>query len=144
MNKQEETKKRKTIKIIIGVIFFALAYYGTQKLFKKNLELDLKSVALELNKQTPMKIDQFSILDSASAIGKTNLIYYYTLSEVKKTEVNIDTVNKYIRPNIIENVKNSTDLKIYRDNNITLDYKYYDKNGEFITEISVTPKLYKN
>ena len=58
--------------------------------------------------------------------------------------VNLDTVNKYIRPNIIENVKNSPDLKFYRDNNITLDYKYYDKNGKFALEISVTPEIYNN
>ncbi|WP_187294261.1 hypothetical protein [Olleya sp. ITB9] len=54
----------------------------------------------------------------------------------------MDTVNKYIRPNIIENVKNSPDLKTYRDNNISLDYRYYDKNGVFTMEISVTPELY--
>lgn len=104
----------------------------------------MKKAALELNKQAPMKIDQFSRLDSASTIGKTNFIYYYTLTEIEKSEVNLDTVNKYIRPNIIENVKNSPELKVYRDNNITMDYKYYDKNGKFATEISVTPELYKN
>ena len=144
MTKEEKSKKGKTIGIIIGMIVFALTYYGTQQLFKKDLESELKSVALELNKQTPMKVDQFSRLDSASTIGKTNLIYYYTLTEIEKSEVNLDTVNKYIRPNIIENVKNNPDLKIFRDNNITMDYKYYDKNGEFATEISVTPELYKN
>lgn len=144
MNKEDKSKKGKTIGVIVGMIFFALAYYGAQQLFKKDLESELKKAALELNKQAPMKIDQFSRLDSASTIGKTNFIYYYTLTEIEKSEVNLDTVNKYIRPNIIENVKNSPELKVYRDNNITMDYKYYDKNGKFATEISVTPELYKN
>ncbi|MDB4534690.1 hypothetical protein N9242_07450 [Vicingaceae bacterium] len=144
MNKEDKSKKGKTIGIIVGMIFFALAYYGSQQLFIKDLESELKNAALELNKQTPMIVDQFSRLDSASTIGKTNFIYYYTLAEIEKSEVNLDTVNKYIRPNIIENVKNSPDLKFYRDNNITLDYKYYDKNGKFALEISVTPEIYNN
>ena len=144
MDKENKSNKGKTIGTIVGIIFFALAYYGTQQLLKKDLESELKSAALELNKQTPMKIDQYTRLDSASTIGKTNFIYYYTLIEIEKTEVNTDTVNKYIRPNIIENIKNSPELKIYRDNNITMDYKYYDKNGKFAAEISVTPELYKN
>ena len=67
---------------------------------------------------------KFSRLDSVSAKGKTSFIYYYTLINAEKLEVNLDTVNKYIRPNIIKNVKDSPELKIFRDNNITFDYKY--------------------
>ena len=140
----QKTKKGKTVGIVVGIIAAVFSYYTAQKLFfKKDLESELKNAALELNKQTPLEIDQYSRLDSASAKGKTNFIYYYTLIELEKSEVNLDTVNKYMRPNIIENVKNSPDLKIYRDNNITMDYKYYDKNGNFVTEISVSPELYK-
>jgi hypothetical protein len=52
------------------------------------------------------------------------------------------TVNKYIRPGIIENVKNGPELREFRKNKITLDYNYFDKNGEFVTQISVTPEMY--
>lgn len=144
MNKKEEkSKKGKAIGIIVGMIAFALSYYGVQQLFKKDLESELKSAALELNKQVPMQVDQFSRLDSASTKGQTNIIYHYTLIDLEKSEVNLDTVNKYIRQNLIENIKSSPELKVYRDNNITMDYKYYDKSGVFVTKISVTPELYK-
>ena len=76
MNKEEKSKKGKAIGIIVGMIAFALSYYGVQQLFKKDLESELKSAALELNKQTPMQVDQFSRLDSASTKGKTNFIYH--------------------------------------------------------------------
>ncbi|BFP42241.1 hypothetical protein FGF1_30860 [Flavobacteriaceae bacterium GF1] len=143
MNKEEKSKKGKAIGAIVGTIAFALSYFGVQQLFKKDLESELKNAALELNKQAPIQIDQFSRLDSASTKGKTNFIYHYTLFDLEKFEVNLDTVNKYIRPNLIENIKNSPELKVYRDNNITMDYEYYDKNGAFVTKISVTPELYK-
>lgn len=143
MEQNKPTKKGKTIGIIVGAIAFAISYYAVQQFFKTDIALDLKKVATEINKQGPRQIDQYTRLDSVSSIGKTNFIYYYTLIDMEKSEVNLDTVNKYVRPSIIENIKNSPELKIYRDNNITMDYKYYDKNGDFTMDIAVTPELYK-
>ena len=137
------SKRGKYIGFGVGAIAFVLTFYGVQQIFKPDLEAELKEVALELTRKSPMQIDRFTRLDSASSAGKTNLMYYYTLFDIDKSEVNLDTVNKYIRPGIIENVKTHPDLKVYRDNNITLDYNYYDKNGNFVTEISVTPDLYR-
>lgn len=143
MNKQE-SKKGTMVGFGVGAIFFALFFYGAQQLFKPDLESELREAALELNKQTPMHIDAYIRLDSASSKGKTNFIYHYTLFDMEKSEVNLDTVDKYIRSGIIENVKHSPDLKVFRDNNITMDYRYYDRNRELVTEISVTPELYQS
>lgn len=142
MTEDKPKKKSNIIGITVGIIAFAISFYAVKQLFKKDIATELKNVAIEMNKQTPIAIDQYTRLDSASSKGKTNFIYHYTLLDMEKSEVIIDTANKYIRPNIIENVKNSPELQTYRDNNITLDYKYYDKNGVFTMEISVTPELY--
>lgn len=142
MNKEIKPKKGKTLGIIVGAIAFILAYFGTKQLFKTDLESNLQKAARELNEQTPVQMDQYTRLDSASAKGTTNFIYYYSLIDIEKSEVNLDTVNKYIRSGIIENVKTSPELKVYRDHNITMDYIYYDKNGDLVTKISVTPELY--
>lgn len=144
MEQNKPTKKGKLMGMIVGAIAFAISFYVVQQFFKSDLELDLKKVATEFNKKGPQQIDQFTRLDSVSSIGKTNFVYYYTLIDMEKSEVNLDTVNKYVRPSIIENIKNSPELKIYRDNNITMDYKYYDRNGAFVLDIAVTPELYKS
>ncbi len=140
---KKESKKGTRVGLGVGAIFFALFFYGAQQFFNPDLESALKEVALDLNKKAPMQIDEFTRLDSAASKGKTNFIYYYTLFDMEKSEVNLDTVGKYLWPDIIANVKTHPDLKIYRDNNITLDYKYYDKNRELAAELSVTPDLYK-
>lgn len=140
MNKD---KKGTVVGSMVGLVVFALSFYGVQQFFKPDMAAELKELSVELNKQTPMQIDEFVRLDSASSKGETNFIYHYTLVAAEKQEVNLDTVNKYIRTGIIENVKNHPDLKIFRDNQITMDYRYYDRKGDFVTEISVTPDLYK-
>lgn len=144
MKEKQPIKKGKIVGMLVGMIAFALSYYGVQQLFKKDLASELEDAASTLNKQVPMQVDQYTRLDSAASKGKTNFMYYYTLLELKKSEVNLDTVNKYLKPGIIENVKNSPDLKVFREKDIIMDYIYYDKNGSFILEISVTPELYKN
>ncbi|QNM85378.1 hypothetical protein H9W90_14500 [Polaribacter pectinis] len=144
MNQEEKAKKNsKTLGVIIGMIAFAIAFMGVKYLFKNDITLELKKGAIELNKLSPQQVDDYTRLDSAASIGKTNFIYYYTLLSLEKSEVNLDTVNKYLRPEIIKGVKENVALKVFRKNNITMDYKYYDKNGEFAMEISVTPDLYK-
>ncbi len=144
MKQEERSTKGRIVGLVVGAIAFALSYYGVQQFFKVDVESELQNAALELNKQTPLNVDQYTRLDSASSSGKTHFTYYYTLLDVQQTEVNIDTVNKYIRPTIIEGVKNSPELKFFRENDVTMDYKYYDKHGTFVTQISVTPDLYKD
>ena len=144
IEQNKENKKGKQIGILVGAIAFAITFYAAQHLFKSDVASELKKVASDFNAQGPVQLDASLRLDSMGTKGKTNFIYYYTLTEVEKSEVNLDTVNKYVRPSLIENIKTSPELKIYRDNKITMDYKYYDKNGVFALEIAVTPELYKS
>lgn len=136
------SKKSKTVGVIAGIVAFALAAYGAKQLFEKDVEAELKKAAIGLNKNTPMRIDEFTRLDSATAIGKTDFIYHYTLTNIEPVDISLDTINKYFRPSIIENVKRSPDLKVFRDNNVTMGFNYYDSNGKMVTEIAVTPELY--
>ncbi|PIF06699.1 MAG: hypothetical protein CSA36_00445 [Draconibacterium sp.] len=139
---EKPNKKAKIIGALAYTAAFIIAFYGVQQLFRPNMEKKLAKAALEVNKQTPIQIDEYTRLDSASSIGKTKFVYYYTLS-MNSEEVNRDTINKYIRPGIIENVKNSPELKVFRDNNIEMNYRYYDRSGKHVLDILVTPDMYK-
>ena len=88
-------------------------------------------------------IDQYTRLDNTVAFPNKSFQYNYTLINMDKSEVNLDTVKKYIEPGIINNVKTNPDLKIYRENNTTMIYNYRDKNGVFVLKIAVTPEMYK-
>lgn len=87
-------------------------------------------------------VDQNTRLDNVAAFPNNIFQYNYTLVNLEKSEVNIDTVKKYLEPNIINNVKTNPDLKPYRDNKVTMAYNYRDKNGVFVLKIEVTPEMY--
>jgi hypothetical protein len=87
-------------------------------------------------------IDSDTRLDSAMALPEKVFQYHYTFVNLAKSELEIDTVRKYMEPGLIDNVKTNPDLKIYRDNEVTMAYHYQDKDGVFLLKISVTPEQY--
>ena len=107
-----------------------------------DLENQLKKAVVEVNNAAPMQVDEYTRLDSAAMVKKDGFAYYYTLN-LTKEDVDLDTVNKYVRPRVIEQVKTSKDLKGFRDNDVTLYYRYYDTNAQYVMEFKITPDIYK-
>lgn len=146
---QKPTKRtegnKKLIGSILGIIFFGLSYFLIQQFFFKPPSFDkvMMTAASELNKTCPIMVDQYTRLDNAIALPDNSFQYNYTLINMDKSEVSVDTAKKYLLPNIINNVKTNPDLKIYRDNKTTMIYNYKDKNGVFIVKFSITPDMYK-
>ena len=144
MKTHKYLRNNKMLSLVFGVLVIAFILYRVQKNTKENIAIELHQTVEELNKITPLKVDEFTRLDSVSSFKRKSLTYYYTLLQVNKSEVNIDSIKNYLKPNIIKSVKNSNELRVYKTNNISMNYIYYDLNGAFITAIEVTPELYKN
>jgi hypothetical protein len=87
---------------------------------------EMMQVASELNKTCPIMVDDQTRLDNAVALPGNSFQYNYTLINLTKSEVNIDTIKKYLEPSIINNVRTNPGLKIYRDNKVTMIYYYKD------------------
>ncbi|MFC0878841.1 zinc-ribbon domain-containing protein [Saccharicrinis sp. FJH2] len=140
-----KSKRSKLVGSLVGVIAFFLAYYLVQYFFFPTPTLDkvLAKTANEINKTCPVMVDQFTQLDNVAAMPNNCFQYNYTLIENTINEVNLDTAAKYVRPNIINNVKTNPDLKYFRDNDVTLIYNYRDKNGVFVVKYDITPETYK-
>lgn len=143
-NAGQKKKREKTIGIIVGILAFYLAYFAMQQLFFKTHTFDkaMMEAASELNKSCPIMVDRETRLDNAAAMPNNIFQYNYTLINFDKSEVNIDTVKKYVEPALINNVRSNPDLKLYRDNKVTMAYNYRDKNGVFVLKINITPDLY--
>ncbi len=138
--------KKKLSGIIIGAVMFGLAYFAVQQIFFKPPSYDkvMMQIASEMNKTCPFMVDEFTRLDNAISLPDNVFQYNYTLVNITKTEVNLDTVRKYVEPAIIINIRTNPDLKFFRDNKTIMSYYYKDKNGEFVHKFTVTPDQYEN
>ena len=108
-----------------------------------SLDKVLMAAASELNKTSPIMIDKDTRFDNAIALPGNTFEYNYTLVNINKSEIEIDTFKIKIQPQLINNVRTSPNLKTLRDNNVTIVYYYSDKNGVFILKFPVTPDMYK-
>ncbi len=151
MKQQEpfQVNEKKLSKLnIIGIIIATImvpSYWVVQKLFFCPLSLDqqLMTLASELNKSYPIMVDAQTQLDSSLALPNNIFQYNYTFVNIETATVDTNEFKDYMEPNILEQVKTNIQVKYFRDNNVTLNYLYRDKNGQYVALITITPEMYK-
>jgi len=143
----EQTKNKKKIAgIIVGIIIVISVGFILQQFFFKAPSFDkiMKKAAIDMNKTYPIMVDQHTRLDNAVLLPNNEFQYSYTLVYMVKDSINLQAFENYMKPAILNGVRTNPDLKEYRDNKVTMSYNYKDKNGVFLTKISVTAEQYTN
>lgn len=136
---------KRSLELLVSLLHLQFSYYAVQQIFfaPPSLNKLMMNAASELNKACPVVVDQYTQLDNAVAMPNNTFQYNYTLIDLEESQVNIDTIEKYLVPEIINNIKTSPDMKLFRDNKVTLAYYYKDKNGVFVWKLIVTPDMYR-
>ena len=143
---ETESKKKKLLGSIVGVIAFGIAYWAVQHFFfgVPNIDTQLNAIASEINKSCPMMIDKETQFDNAVALPDKVFQYNYTLVNMEKGTVDTVAIRNYIIPIATNNVKTNPDMKYQRENKITLKYYYKDKHGDYLFSFVVSPDQYAN
>lgn len=119
--------------ILIGIVSFTQC--------AGSVESQLQAAAKETNKDCPIMRDQWTRLDSCSVEGASTFNYYFSILQIIVTDTT--SLKSQIKPQIIETVKTHPSTKIFRDNDITLVYRYNDEKGKYLFTIVATPEDYK-
>ena len=152
-------KKRKYVSllVIISLIVIALSvlgYFTYQKLVENKVFATIENVintaknplqliANEMNKSCPMMVDEETRLDKVTLPSKTVFQYNYTLINYEKTEIDTVKIKSNLEQNIIQLIKTNPQMEYQRQNKVTMNYIYNDKNGDYLMSIIITPELYK-
>ena len=128
------------MKNLFFIAILALILSGCQESLEDRCERESKEYTA---KQCPIRIDETTRLDSLTFERATHTIhYYYTLMGNADSEVvlqNIDAVGA-----LKNELKNTTTMKVYKDNKYRFAYTYHsakDPNKTLI-EITFTDKDY--
>jgi len=144
MKKRVKPKGKWDLKTFLGfAVGFIIMFIVTQSLFRPSVDKQLADFANEFNKTCPINVDQYTTLKNVMALPDKTLQYNYILVGVSKAEVKIDTIKKYVFPQVLQTVKTNPAMKLFRDNKITLHYSYSDQNGEFVTQYIIKPEMYQ-
>jgi hypothetical protein len=107
------------------------------------IDQQIKDASIEMNKICPQMLDNETRLDSTNAAPDKILIYFYTLPNKLKSELNIDAFRQNLTPRLISNIRVNEQLQLVRDNHVTMVYKYFDKKHNNVLEICLAPYDYK-
>lgn len=138
------TKKGTRISQIVGAIVGVIVMVLVQQLFFKTPGFDekLMQTASEINKNCPFMVDSETRLDNAIAMPDNCFEYNYTLVNLDRDSIDAKAFARYMTPVLANHIKTNPDMKAFRDHQLTLNYTYKDKNGVFITKITITPEMY--
>jgi hypothetical protein len=139
------TKNKKfNLKTFAGfIVGFIIMFLVIQLALKPSIEKQLPEMVIEMNKNCPLKVDEYTTLENIVVLPNKTVQYNHILIGITKAEVNLDTVKKYVYPGILEKVKSHPGMKIFRDNKFTLIYSYNDQNGEFVNKYVIKPEMYE-
>ncbi|MDR1501900.1 MAG: hypothetical protein LBT43_05535 [Prevotella sp.] len=87
-----------------------------------------------------MPLDEFMRLDSIKILSSKVLTYYVT-ANILKEEAEDDAMREYLHPDILDNIKNNKALEVYRNSNITWNYRFNDSIGVFLRIYSYTANV---
>lgn len=136
----EESKKKIISQVIITILTFLVAFFGTTYLMSNfnSADKELNKIAIEINKSAPTMVDKDTRLDNVSVFENT-LEYNYTLINIAKDDagLDLDGAKKFIMKNAQDNLDNRPEMKDYREKKIALKYNYKDKNGKQLFDFTV-------
>ena len=113
---------------------------------KDDFSKELLEAAANTNKLGPQILSEGIRLDSVSANKDKVFKYNYTLTEDDKEKVSPSLVEEFknnAKQEALKVVKTSDEMQMFRENKVTLKYSYNDKNGQYITDFTISPEEYK-
>jgi hypothetical protein len=130
---------------IFGALMVGLTGWGVQHFLsmKPSPENELMQMANEMNKTCPVMVDAETQLDNGMAISKNTFQYNYTLVNMERAKIDTNEFKSYMLPNIIGPLRTNPQMKYFRDNKITMNYKYVDRKKEHVMIISISPDMYE-
>lgn len=124
---------------ILSTLILIITLSGTvnaDQLTRTDIISQLPSYTNEINKNLPMRIDKDTRLDSILAFGDV-VTYIYTLVNLRASSVTQD-MKDFLHEQAVNGYCTAMgDMKIFRDNNITLNINYRGIDGKFATVVSV-------
>ncbi len=142
----EEGRKKIVLQVVIFVVAFAIAFFGTKYVMSsmKSGDSELQKAVIEINKDCPKVIDAETRLDSANTFDNT-FQYNYTLVNFSKDDpkLDIETVKKGIQSSAQENYNVNQAMKNFREKDVSLKYSYKDKTGKELFDFTIKPTIIK-
>ncbi len=132
-------KKSKVIHNTLFLLIFVTLFSFTA--CSDGIDGQLKTIAENANKFCPKKLDDYTRLDSCSALPDKHYRYYHTITGLEVTDTTL--VKNELKQQIIRVIKSTPEMSFFRENDVVLEYRYNSDQGKYLFTIVATPEEYK-
>lgn len=132
---------RKIISILFVALFFLSFMQCTPK--EKALQKKLEEMAVNLNESAPVMLDQYTRFEEASVVQGNVFRYRYTVLNISNPDSLVEKGLQSLKENIGKEFSSNADLRIFKENNVTMEYVYNDEAGRTIRSLQIGPEDYQ-
>ena len=120
---------------LLTTLLFSANGFATQTVDQRSLSVELTKTAAMLNKNGPVMLDEETRLDSVATF-KNYIIYNNTMVNYSVEQLDPNQFTTLLQDIVIKPLCSNKDLKAFQDYGVTMVYRYLDKSGNFISELS--------
>ena len=100
-------------------------------------------MAVNLNMSAPVMLDQYTRFEEASVIQGNIFRYRYTVLNTSNPDSLVENGLQSLKENIEKEFSSNPDLRIFKENNVTIEYVYNDENGRTIRSLQITSERFR-
>jgi len=145
----DDNKKKNYKPLIFLFVGLVLGQLSSKYIFddflcnKSYIDKELAQAANEINKHFPMMVDSETRVDSTIALPGKTFQYFCTLINYSKDQLDAEDLESRLRPMVLNNMKTSSDMEYFRNNEVTMVFVYRDKDGKEFLKLTFDPNEYK-
>lgn len=110
---------------------------------RRSLHGKLVEMAINLNESAPVMLNRYTRFDSACVTEDNVFEYHYTVMNISNPDSLIQIGMPALKKEISEKFALNQDLRIFKENNVIIEYVYNDEKGGIVKILKITPEDYK-
>ena len=134
------TKLILSLAIALALVTFFQFYLSENT---QHEHIEITQLVDKYNKNCPLLIQEGIRLDSVNLPEERAVQYNLTLVKVEKETAEIAVIRDEIKKSILSTAKANPGLQVFRENDYTLIYSYYDNKKKFLFKVNVLPDQYQ-
>lgn len=127
---------------ILSITLFSLSFIQCNPK-EKALNKKLEEMAVNLNESAPVMLDQYTRFEEASVVQGNIFRYRYTVLNISNPDSLVEKGLQSLKENIGKEFSSNADLRIFKENNVTMEYVYNDETGRTIRSLQIGPEDYQ-
>ena len=133
---------KKSSRFPFFLVFFSILLCTQCTSNEKALHKKLSEMAANLNTSTPVMLDPYTRFDGALVTSDNVFQYTYSILNTQNATQMVDDAIKSMIPEMRKMFSENKDLRIFKENKVTIEYIYKDATGTVIRSEKITPEDY--